>query len=204
MAKTQKDHIELLHDYGIHVQTRTIWLESSYGEGGEEEGVNYVMTMCFLKNLHLLESAGTGEITIILNTLGGSIENGMALYDSIKAAKSHITIKVYGNAMSMGSAILQAADHRVLMPHAQVMFHQGSADAGGNNTYEVVHAAKAEIALGDKINDILWKRIKAKHEADGKHISRNKFDEMNWKGKFMDAETAVAMGLADEIEQPPE
>ena len=200
MARPNKDHLETLHEYNLHIPTRTIFLGSSISDKGEEEGVNYFMAQRFFKNLHLLEILNKDPIVVIMNTLGGDLWQGMAIYDAIKACQSHVSIKVKGNAQSMGSIILQSADERILAPHSHVMFHLGTSEARGNNIYEVINSAKYELDFGVKIDKIIFDRIKEKHDKDNKAFTKNKFNELNFKGKFMTPEETIDMGLADRIE----
>ena len=82
-----------------------------------------------IKALHILDStAPTGDkpITVIMNNPGGDEYHGMAIYDAIKSCKNHVTIVVFGMAMSMGSIILQAADKRVMSANSRVMIHYGT------------------------------------------------------------------------------
>lgn len=204
MAKASKDKeiIDILHEYGVYIPTRTIWLESSQDDEGDEHGVNYSMLITFLKNLHLLESLNKNPITIVLHTGGGTLDDGIAIYDAIKSSPCHITIKVVGIAMSMGSIILQAAEHRILSEHARVMFHLGNGHAGGNHSYEALNAIKSGIALMEKADDIIYNKIKDKMSKNGKTFSRSAFTKMNYNGKWMNAQEAIDHGLADEIELP--
>lgn len=202
MARPSKDHVELLHDYGIHIPTRTLTLETSVDDDGEENGVNYTMAMKFLKNMHLLEAGSKDPIIIIMNTGGGDVAHGMAIFDRIRQSKCHITMIVYGYAQSMGSIILQAADERVLAPNARIMFHLGEGDTITGNPHEVLSHAQHEVATGEKVDEILFDRIKAKHDAENKAFTKNKYKEMNFKGKYMTADEAVELGLADKVDHP--
>lgn len=200
MARANKDHLETLHDYGIHVPSRMIILESSTNDEGEETGVNYFMAMRFLKNFYLLENINKDPITIFLNTNGGDIEQGMAIYDEIVSAKSHVTIIVKGNACSMGSVILQSGDERVLRPHSNVMIHAGSPGHGGGNANEAYNYAKFELSQRKKMDKILYDRMVAKFHKENKTFTKNRFNELMLKGHYMDAQEAVNFGLADRIE----
>lgn len=64
-------------------------------------------------------------IEIILNSPGGNVVDGYAIYDLISSLKNHVTIRVLGEASSMGSIILQAGDRRVIAPNAVLMLHEG-------------------------------------------------------------------------------
>jgi len=79
------------------------------------------------EKLLYLEMTGPGQdITIYLNTPGGSVTAGMALFDTMKLITSPITMVVTGMAASMGSILLSAAPkgRRLLYPHARVLIHQ--------------------------------------------------------------------------------
>jgi ATP-dependent Clp protease protease subunit len=78
------------------------------------------------KLLYLEMDAPGKEITFYMNTPGGSITAGMALYDTMKLITSPITVVVTGMAASMGSILLSAAPkgRRFLYPHARVLIHQ--------------------------------------------------------------------------------
>jgi ATP-dependent Clp protease protease subunit len=200
MAKHNLDHVSLFHEYGIHIPTRTIYLESSLENNGSDDGVNYYMASTFFKNMAILEKMNNEQITVILNTCGGDIFQGMMIYDTIKASKARVVIKAMGQASSMGSIILQAGDERVMSAHAFLMFHLGSPETSGLNIYEVLANAKHELEFGNKIDMILYNRIKDKHDKDNKAFTKQKFQDMNFKSKFLTAEETVEMGLADRIE----
>jgi ATP-dependent Clp protease protease subunit len=83
------------------------------------------MSERLIKALYLLQQKPEEPIRIILNSFGGCWYNGMAIYDAIRSCPAHVTIEVFGAAMSMGSIILQAADERVIHPNATIMVHDG-------------------------------------------------------------------------------
>ena len=197
------DSIEDFHRFQIFVPKRIIKLESEQNsEDGEEFGVSYSMSSYFMKNITILESISLDPITVILNTEGGSVLQGLAIYDAIQSSPCHITVKVFGCAMSMGSIILQAADERVMMPNSSFMLHDGVSFAGGNN-YEAKAMADFNLALNRRCDTILYSRINEKRDKDGMaHMSRRHFDNMSLKSKWMFAEETVELGLADRVESP--
>ena len=73
------------------------------------------------------------DISLYINSPGGSVTAGMAIFDAIALCQSYITIIAYGQASSMSSIVLQAADKRVMMPNAHFMAHYGSIDCGGDH-----------------------------------------------------------------------
>ena len=129
MAKKHKDNDSAWawFDHNLDLDSRTIYMGSlGYSPEGGESGVDHLMSEYFIKGMHLLESRKSeGDIKILMNNPGGEWYHGMAIYDAIRNSKCHCTIKVYGHAMSMGSIILQAADHRIMMPNSRFMIHYG-------------------------------------------------------------------------------
>jgi ATP-dependent protease ClpP protease subunit len=109
MSRIKRDDITHFIDEDIYLPTRTLYMGSTGDNDGLENGVNYSMAERMIKGLHILDSSATEQpITIIMNNLGGDFVHGMAIYDAIKICRNHITIKVFGHAMSMGAIILQA------------------------------------------------------------------------------------------------
>ena len=92
----------------------------------------YRMATTFIKNIRLLDQIKNEPIIIHMDSLGGNWGDGMAIYDAIKISRSHVTILVYGQAESMSSIILQAANKRITMPNAYFMCHYGSSASAGN------------------------------------------------------------------------
>jgi len=132
-------------------------------------------------------------ITITLNSPGGLVNTGLALYDHIRelsARGHHMTVKVRGMAASMGGVMLQAGDTRVIGPRAMLMIHEPS---GG--TIGKLHDMEDRIAvtrrLWDMLADILAER--STMTADELIEKTKKFD---W---WLSAEEAVEQGFADQI-----
>jgi ATP-dependent protease ClpP protease subunit len=118
--------IDKWFDLNVDIDTRTIYMGSTgYTFDDSETGVDHSMAEYFIKGMHTLESKNNKPILIIMNNPGGDWYHGMAIYDAIKCSSCECTIKVYGHAMSMGSIILQAADHRIMMPNSRFMIHYG-------------------------------------------------------------------------------
>lgn len=114
-------------DQSLDIETRTLYM-GSIGKTVDdyEPGVDNQMAEYFIKGMYLLEKhSAEKEINIIMNNPGGDWIHGMAIFDAIHNSTCYCTIKVYGHAMSMGSIILQAADHRIMMPNSRFMIHYG-------------------------------------------------------------------------------
>ena len=193
------DRIDTYHSYHLFPNARIIDICSD----GNENEITHAVAMRFIKNLCILESLSLDPITIHLNTSGGDVIQGMAIYDAILNSKCHITIKVFGECSSIGSVIFQAADERVLYPSASVMFHSGSGGGIDGNPDETVNGAILNRSISTRCDKILFDKINEKRSKDNQALMAKKtFEIMNLKGKFMLAEEAVDIGLADKVEYP--
>lgn len=196
MAKINKESIDRFYDYDIFPETRTLYMGSvSASEFEGESGTDYAMAERVIKGLHILENAAIDKpITIIMNNLGGDPVHGMGIYDAIKACKSHVTIIVYGHAMSMGSIILQAADTRIMAPNARMMIHYGGMSISGHA--KIVYSAVEENKKMDTLMlDIYLERIRAIHP----NYSEKKIKEKCDFDTYLGPQEALEMGLIDSI-----
>lgn len=133
------------------------------------------------------------DIQLYINSPGGSVTAGMAIYDTIQFIKPDVSTIVMGQACSMGSLLAQAgtAGKRYILPNARHMIHQPSGGARGQATDMMIQVQEI---MTMKRN---LTRIYEKHNNAGKT-----FDElMNdmERDNFMSAIEAVQYGLADEI-----
>jgi ATP-dependent Clp protease protease subunit len=117
MARISKDHIGQWFDYGVSLETRTIYLVGEIDQESAERTV---------KGLHLLAAANANPITVLINSDGGDWAHGMAIYDYMRSLPNHVAAKVLGQAMSMATVILQAADQRLAYPETTIMVHHGT------------------------------------------------------------------------------
>lgn len=146
------------------------------------------------EKLFYLEAANPGQdITLYINTPGGSITAGMAIYDTIKLLSSPVTVVVTGMAASMGSVLLCAASkgRRLLFPHARVLIHQPLI-AGrfiGPATDINIQAKEME-KLRDELNQILA-------AASGQPIEKIAHDTD--RDFYLNAREAIEYGLADRL-----
>lgn len=131
--KREYPAVDYAHDFDVDIEKRDIYLfgrEDSYADENEP-GVDYRMANRFIKNLRILSSMNEDPILIHMKTCGGYWEEGMAIYQAIKACPNHVTILNYTWARSMSSLILQAADWRAMMPFSVFMYHDGTVDMSG-------------------------------------------------------------------------
>jgi ATP-dependent protease ClpP protease subunit len=148
MARTIRENLDSWFDLNLDVDGRFIYMGSVGKDYSENEtGVDNFMAEYFIKGMHILENRSDKPITVIMNNPGGDVYHGFAIYDSIKTSNCHCTIKVFGHAMSMGSIILQAADHRIMLPNSRFMIHYGY--NGQNNHTKIFEKWSDE---GKKLN----------------------------------------------------
>lgn len=146
------------------------------------------------EKLLYLETVGPGqEITFYINSPGGSVTAGMAVYDTIKLISSPVKVVVTGMAASMGSILLSAAKkgHRYIYPHARVLIHQPliSGRMVGPASDINIQAKEME-KLRAELNQILA-------SASGQPIE--KIDKDSDRDFYLNAREAIAYGLADKI-----
>ena len=117
--------ISEIHEHHINHLNREIYLHG-HVDATEEPGVEYRMATGFVKNLHILELQNAQNVLVHMHTIGGNWSDGMAIFNSIRLARSPVTILGYAQASSMSGIVFQAADKRVLMPDCEIMIHHGS------------------------------------------------------------------------------
>lgn len=146
------------------------------------------------EKLFYLDMAAPGEpITFYINTPGGSITAGMAVYDTMKLIKSPITVVVTGLAASMGSILLSAPKkgHRLLFPHARVLIHQPL-------------IMGRIVAPAVDINIQAQEMEKTRHELNGILAAATgqpieKIQKDTDRDFYMNAKEAIEYGIADRI-----
>jgi len=145
------------------------------------------------KLLYLETSAPGKPITFYMNTPGGSITAGMAVYDTIKLITSPVKIVVTGMAASMGSILLSAAKkgNRYIYPHARVLIHQPLITGRMVGPASDINIQAKEMEkLRTELNQILA-------AASGQPL--DKIAKDSDRDFYLNAEEAVAYGLADHI-----
>lgn len=195
MAKFTRDDVDKFHDYSLYIPKRTIFMGSEeYSQEHGESGTDGLMAERIIKNLTILEGLSNDPIVIVMNNIGGDFNHGLAIYDAIKACKSHITIKAFGNAMSMGSIIFQAADERIMAPNATQMIHYGTWSFSGHSKTGQKWAKDNE-RLDTWMEEMYLARIKEKQP----QFPMAKLKKMLDHDTFITAEESILLGLADKI-----
>ncbi len=145
------------------------------------------------KLLYLEADAPGKPIKFYINTPGGSITAGMAVYDTMKLISSPITVIVTGMAASMGSILLCGADkgNRFLYPHSRVLIHQPLISGQMVAVAVDIHIQAQEMErLRDELNTIL---------ADSSGQPLEKIEKDTDRDFYMTATEAIEYGLADAI-----
>jgi len=146
------------------------------------------------EKLLYLEAIDPGkDITFYVNSPGGSITAGMAIYDTMRLISSSVTVVVTGMAASMGSILLCGADKgkRLLYPHSRVLIHQPLISGQMIAVAVDIHIQAQEMErLRDELNQILA-------DASGQPLERIQKDTD--RDFYMTAKEAIDYGLADKI-----
>jgi ATP-dependent protease ClpP protease subunit len=196
--RLNRDDVDKLHDYGLHIPTRTVFLEGGYDEEGNELGVGFSMAQRTIKNLRMLDHAADAPITLVINTEGGCTLNGMGIFDAVRACRSPVKGLVIGNAQSMGCVILQACDERVATRYSTIMYHAGTTDGSPGLPFrEGKRSAEYDFAHGGRIDQIVYARVKEKKPT----LSWQKFKVECDRGIYCSATEALDWGFIDGIEE---
>lgn len=197
------DTIADIHLYGIDVKNREMYLHGYIGNTDEDPGVEYRMATSFYKNIRILDSISSDPIIVHMHSIGGSWSDGMAIYDAIVLCKSYVTVIAYGQAESMSSIILQAADRRVLTPNAHFMLHYGSSSISGDHL-TVQNASKLDKKNTETMIDIYANKcVSGRYFKESysdinlekiKNYLKRKLKDGDW---YLDANEAVYYGFAD-------
>ncbi len=141
--------------------------------------------------LLFLESEGVKDISIYINSPGGSVYSGLAIFDTMNYLKSDISTLCIGQAASMGALLLCAGakGKRHVLPNSRVMIHQPLGGFQGQASDIEIHA-KEILQLKKKLNNILSKQTGQSEELIEKDTDRD---------NFMDATQAVDYGIVDSI-----
>ena len=131
------------------------------------------------------------DISLYINSPGGSVTAGMAVYDTMQFIKPDVSTLCIGQAASMGALLLSAGanDKRFCLPNSRVMIHQPLGGFQGQASYIEIHA-KEILYLKDKLNRILSTHTGQKIENVAKDTDRD---------NFMSADDAVKYGLVDQV-----
>ncbi|MCB1790402.1 MAG: ATP-dependent Clp endopeptidase proteolytic subunit ClpP [Gammaproteobacteria bacterium] len=150
------------------------------------------MANLIVAQLLFLESENPDkDIHLYINSPGGSVTAGLAIYDTMQFIRPHVTTMCIGQAASMGALLLAGGEKgkRYALPHSRIMIHQPLGGFQGQATDIEIHA-KEILLIREKLNKIL-----AHHT--GQDLQR--IEQDTDRDNFMSAEQSVAYGLIDQL-----
>ncbi len=156
------------------------------------EEVNDTTASLIVAQLLYLEAQDPDkDIQFYINSPGGSVTSGMAIYDTMQYIKCDVSTICIGMAASMGAFLLSsgAKGKRIALPNAEIMIHQPSAGTQGQITDMAIHLRRLEI-IKERMNQIL-------SENTGKPIETVTADCE--RDNFMTAQEAMEYGLIDKV-----
>lgn len=153
--------------------------------------INDACSSSIIAQLLYLDSISNEDISLYINSPGGSVSAGMAIYDTMNFIKSDVATICVGMAASMGAFLLSSGQKgkRSALPSSEIMIHQPLGGAEGQAT-EIKIVAEHIIKLKKKLNAILAKNTKKSLKAIENDTERD---------HYLDAEEALEYGLIDKI-----
>jgi len=145
-----------------------------------------------IAQLLFLESENTDkDISLYINSPGGSVSAGLAVYDTMKFIKPHVSTLCIGMAASMGAFLLTAGEDkkRFALPNSRIMIHQPMGGVSGQASDIEIHA-KEILSLRERLNKILASRTGQSLKTIAKDTDRD---------NFMSAEEALKYGIIDKV-----
>jgi ATP-dependent Clp protease protease subunit len=193
-------NIEPYHQYGQYQRYRQMSLDDMLLENrivfligaiSYERAAEVIMKMLYLDNLKR-----SNEISLYINSPGGSVDDTMAIYDTIRFIGSPVATYCIGRAQSGAAVILAAGtkDKRYALPHAKVMLHQPWGGVSGQAS-DIKIQAEEILKAKTMINEILSKHTGQPVEKIAAETERD---------RYMTAEEAQKYGLIDEVLQEEE
>ena len=141
--------------------------------------------------LHLESQDPDKDISMYINSPGGSIYSGLAIYDTMRFVKPDVATMCVGIAMSMGSLLLAggAEGKRMSLPNSRILIHQPSAGFEGQSTDIEIHAAEI-LKTRKRVDEIYAKHCKQPEEVVHRDMERD---------RFFTADQAAEYGLIDRV-----
>ncbi|KAE8148665.1 putative Clp protease [Aspergillus avenaceus] len=158
--------------------------------------VDETMSASIVAQLLFLEADNpTKPIHLYINSPGGSVTAGLAIYDTMSYIASPVSTICVGQAASMGSLLLCGGDagKRFCLPHSSIMMHQPSGGYFGQASDIAIHA-KEILRVREKLNKIYKRHLTGKKE-----MTLEEIEKLMERDYFMGAEEALDMGIIDEI-----
>lgn len=153
--------------------------------------INDCLANSIIAQLLYLDSINHDDISIYINSPGGAITSGMAIYDTMNFIKSDVSTTCIGICASMAAFLLSSGEKgkRYALKNSEVMIHQPLGGAQGQAT-EIKIAAERILKLKKKLNELLSKNT---------GVNLKKIEDDTERDNFMDSEEALNYGLIDKI-----
>ena len=151
--------------------------------------INDITANIWIAELLYLDSISDEDIHIYINSPGGSIIAGLALYDTMRFVKSKVNTVCVGLAASMAAFILSSGDKRFALENSEIMIHEPSTNFGGNAS-DIFNHTKWLERIKNKVDFIL---------AENTNHTINEIIAATLRDNFMDSKTALEFGIIDEI-----
>lgn len=177
------------------VENRIIFLGGTQETGGDPRITDYLANITIQKLLWLATDKKTADIHLYINSPGGSISAGLAIYDAMQFIGCPIHTYCIGTTASMAAVLLAAGTKgkRYALPNSKIMCHQPYGQIGGQISDMEIQANEI-LRERERMNQIL-----AKHTGQTpEHINR-----MTERDYYLTAEEAKAFGLVDEVLNKP-
>ena len=204
ITKKHEQSLSYIHDYGIDIFNREVYLHSIGTSDDDEGGVDFKAAVTLQKNLRFLDSISFDPIIIHMHIPGGNWCDCVAMYESIKSCGSPIGIVVYSRAESCGSVIIQAADLRIMVPSSYMLIHYGSTSIDGDHKVamsnlewsqkeanKMIDIFNDKIMLSTLVANKKWSKVNAR-----KHIISQLDNKADW---ILYPQEVVDYGFADGV-----
>jgi len=157
------------------------------GQPVEDEIANVIVAQL----IHLEADDPDKEISVYINSPGGSVDSGLAIYDAMQYVRPDVRTICFGLAASMGSLLLAggAAGKRMALPSSRILIHQPSGGFQGQTTDIEIHA-RAALELRKRVDEIYARHTGRPAEELHRDMERD---------RFFTPQEAVEYGLVDEV-----
>ncbi len=185
MLHYQQESSQGYHDLSVEALMLKQGVITLSGEVGSEMNHSFFESMWYLN-----QNPEIREIKLILDSPGGSVQDGLAMIDMIRNSKKKVVCIVAGMAYSMGAVILAASNERLILPNSKVMIHEPSLMRAGGNASSMRETAEDLI----KTNELLCSLL-----AECTGHTKEEVEQLVQKDHYFTAKEAVEFGICDRI-----
>ena len=181
MSNKSEDKLEFYLKHKVHLKSRTIDLD---------DDIDDVSVHAVIRSIHHLISEGAEDITLNINSFGGSVYDGLALYDYLMSIRDHVHISTVamGKCMSMAPVIYLTGHERYAYPNTTFMFHEASSYAMGP-----LETMKIEVKETERLSKLMSKLLEQHTTKSASYWTRIK------KDKFMTTKEALVIGVVTQL-----